>query len=114
MNMNEYQVEAKKTAGFPVASLNGQSVSWVYPALGLAGEAGEVAEKLKKVFRNKDGVMDIDDITAITKELGDVLWYVATLADEIGVTLEEVAMTNVLKLRSRQERGVIKRSGDER
>jgi NTP pyrophosphatase (non-canonical NTP hydrolase) len=75
----------------------------------LTGEAGEVAEKVKKMVR--DGTLDTE---GLKKELGDVLWYLAALASDLGVTLEEVAAGNVTKLRSRAERGVIGGSGDNR
>jgi len=103
MTFNEYQEEPKKTAIYPT------EYRLVYPALGLTGEAGEVAEKVKKMVR--DGKLDTD---GLKKELGDVLWYLAALASDLGVTLEEVAAGNVAKLRSRAERGVIGGSGDNR
>ena len=103
MTFNEYQEEAKKTAIYPA------EYRLVYPTLGLTGEAGEVAEKVKKMVR--DGKLDAD---GLKKELGDVLWYLAALATDLGVTLEEVAAGNVAKLRSRAERGVIGGSGDNR
>jgi len=103
MTFNEYQEEAKKTAIYPT------EYRLVYPTLGLTGEAGEVAEKVKKMVR--DGKLDTD---GLKKELGDVLWYLAALASDLGVTLEEVATANVVKLRSRSERGVIGGSGDNR
>lgn len=114
MTMNEYQIEAKKTADFPTVMVGNEEVSWIYPAMGLAGEAGEVVEKLKKILRNKEGKITLEDVVAVTKEIGDVLWYLAILADELGVELENAAMGNVMKLRSRQERGVIKSVGDDR
>ena len=103
MTFNEYQEEAKKTAIYPT------EYRLVYPALGLTGESGEVAEKVKKMVR--DGKLDSE---GLKKELGDVLWYLAALASDLGVTLEEVAVSNVAKLRSRAERGVLGGSGDNR
>jgi NTP pyrophosphatase (non-canonical NTP hydrolase) len=103
MMFNEYQEEAKKTAIYPA------EYRLVYPALGLTGEAGEVAEKVKKMVR--DGKLDAE---GLKKELGDVMWYLAALASDLGVTLEEVAAANVAKLRSRAERGVLGGSGDNR
>ena len=103
MRFNEYQEEASKTAIYP------EQYNIVYPALGLAGEAGEVAEKVKKHIR--DGVLNVDDLK---KELGDVLWYLAAIASDLGLNLDDVAESNLKKLRSRKERGVISGSGDNR
>ena len=85
-----------------------------YPALGLCGESGEVAEKIKKIIRDKDGVYTQEDKDEILKELGDVLFYVTALAEDLGFTLEDVAMRNVEKLMSRKERNVIHGDGDNR
>lgn len=82
----------------------------VYPALGIAGEAGEISEKVKKWLR---GDRDLD-AAELVKEAGDVLWYLASLADDLGYTLEDVARKNVEKLSSRKERGVVKGNGDNR
>ena len=82
----------------------------VYPALGLAGEAGEIAEKVKKWLRG-DKELDKQELL---KELGDPLWYIAALADDLGFTLQDVVDANIAKLESRKERGVVKGSGDNR
>ena len=103
MRFDEYQEEAKKTAIYP------DQYKVVYPALGLAGESGEVAEKVKKHIR--DGVLNVDDLK---KELGDVLWYLAAIASDLGLNLDDVAESNLQKLRSRQARGVISGNGDNR
>ena len=103
MRFNEYQEEASKTAIYP------EQYKIVYPALGLAGEAGEVAEKVKKHIR--DGVLNVEDLK---KELGDVLWYLAAITSDLGLSLDDVAESNLQKLRSRQARGVIGGSGDNR
>jgi NTP pyrophosphatase (non-canonical NTP hydrolase) len=109
MDFKEYQEKSRKTALYPDKDNN-----FVYPTLGLSGEAGEVAEKIKKVIRDKDGI--IDDVTReeIKKELGDVLWYVAQLATELGLSMDEIAQKNIEKLLSRMERGVLQGSGDNR
>jgi NTP pyrophosphatase (non-canonical NTP hydrolase) len=108
MNFHEYQQKAGETALYPN---RGNHIA--YPALGLAGEAGEVAEKVKKVLR---GDREIDDTfrNELEKELGDVLWYVAAMCHELGVDMQFVAEENIAKLASRKERGVIRGSGDDR
>lgn len=106
MNLNEYQIEARKTAIYPRIL-----TSVIYPTLGLVGEAGEVAEKVKKQIRDGDkGPSDED----IAKELGDVLWYVANLAMDLGYNLEVIARMNLDKLKLRQEKGKLGGSGDNR
>ena len=106
MNFNEYQKLARSTAVYP------EEYKVVYPALGLCGEAGEVADKIKKTIR---GDSSLDEVTgSIAGELGDVLWYVATLADDLGVELEDVAKWNVDKLQRRMKSNKIKGDGDNR
>lgn len=111
MNFNEYQRRARETAlGLATGKREDSPLGGlVYCAIGLAGESGEVVEKVKKAWR--DGDLDPD---AIERELGDVLWYVAMLADVLGRDLEDVARNNVHKLSDRKERGVLGASGDER
>ena len=103
MNFNEYQKESRGFAVYP------EEHAVVYPALGVAGEAGEVAEKIKKWLR--DGVLVLSDVE---KELGDVLWYVANLCSDLEISMEEVAIKNIEKLQDRKERNVIHGSGDNR
>ncbi len=86
----------------------------VYPTLGLANEVGEVAGKIKKIFRDKAGNISEEDRQALKYELGDVLWYFTQICTELGLTLEEVAEANLTKLSSRLERGTIQGSGDNR
>jgi len=88
--------------------------NYIYPTLGLSGEAGEVAEKVKKILRDKEGIVGESDKKEITKELGDVLWYLAQIATELDISLETVVEKNIEKLRSRKERGQISGSGDNR
>lgn len=112
MTLDEYQDSARSTALYPAHA------RVIYPALKLAGESGEVAEKLGKLIRD-DGYRVGEALTdaqrdALGKELGDVLWYVANLAADLGLTLEKVAEGNLAKLASRKERGVIGGSGDDR
>lgn len=108
MTLNEYQEAAKTTAVYPAH----QSI--IYPTIGLAGEAGEVADKVKKVLRDHAGQFDPIANREIIKEIGDVLWYCAILCRDLGYTLEAAAVINIDKLRSRQERGVISGNGDNR
>ena len=109
MNLNEYQRKARETALYPNAGDNP-----IYPTLGLAGEAGEVADKVKKVLRDNQGQFDHSARKALKLELGDVLWYVAQLSSELGFDLEEIGQSNLDKLSSRASRGRISGSGDER
>lgn len=109
MDLNQYQQQARLTAKYPDAGKNP-----IYPTLGLAGEAGEVADKVKKVLRDKNGDFDEDTCEAIKLELGDVLWYVSQLSSELGFELEDVAQSNLNKLSSRMDRGIIGGEGDNR
>jgi NTP pyrophosphatase (non-canonical NTP hydrolase) len=109
MNANDYQMAARKTAIYH-SNPNAQ----LYPYLGLAGETGEVCEKVKKIIRDKNGKFGPDDVAAIKKELSDVCWYVANIAADLNLTLEEVFQCNIDKLKDRQERGVLQGSGDNR
>lgn len=104
-----YQFEARKTAIYPD---RGENI--IYPTLGLNGEAGEVAEKVKKLIRDKESKYDPEFTEEIADELGDVLWYVAALCDEMGFSMANVAKKNLEKLNSRAERDVLSGSGDNR
>lgn len=108
MRLSDYQHQSRQTAEYP-------REAWLaYPALGLAGEAGEVAEHAKKAIRDDRGTVSEERKAAMSKELGDVLWYVAQLATELGLDLDQIAEENLAKLLSRQRRGVLSGSGDER
>lgn len=107
-----YHLAAIRTATYPKA--NGNVYDLMYPALGLVGEAGEVANKIKKILRDNGGIITNDVRMAVLDELGDTLWYINALASDLGSSLEEVAARNVEKLRSRQERNAISGSGDTR
>jgi len=109
MDFNEYQTKSRKTAGYPAI---GHPV--IYPTLGLANEAGEVAGKVKKVFRDKEGQISEETREALKAELGDVLWYLAQVATELNLSLDEIAEYNIEKLYSRLERGKIQGEGDDR
>ena len=108
MTFEDYQKEAPKTALYP------EAYRLVYPALSLAGEAGELANKVKKVLRDHGGRLSEEAREAILAELGDVLWYVAQVATDLGESLEAVAQANLAKLRSRKERGRLGGDGDDR
>ena len=108
MEFSDYQRFSRRTAEYP-------REAWLsYPALGLAGEAGEVAEHAKKAIRDDGGTVTDERRAALAAELGDVLWYTAQLASELGLELEDIARGNLEKLFSRQARGVLSGSGDHR
>ena len=109
MNFSEYQEKSRATAKYPVI---GHGV--VYPTLGLVNEAGEVAGKIKKVFRDKNGEISAETREALKAELGDVLWYLAQTCTELDISLDEVAESNITKLLDRQARGKIQGDGDNR
>lgn len=115
MTLDDYQKQAIKTDlmgnGKPVPVTD---PAYVAKILGLVGEAGEVAEKYKKIIRDKKGVVSELDKQELTKELGDVLWYVSALAVYLEIPLEIVAKTNLEKLHSRKSRGTSRGSGDNR
>ena len=109
MDFNTYQKKARLTAQYPNLGSNN-----IYPTLGLVGEAGEVAEKVKKVIRDKNGLFDEESIAGIKKELGDVLWYLSNLCTELGFSFDDVALQNLEKLKLRAINGRISGSGDDR
>jgi NTP pyrophosphatase (non-canonical NTP hydrolase) len=108
MEMRDYQGAAVRTAVY------GERFKVVYPALGLASEAGEVAGKIKQVLRDQEGDFGKAPLEALEDELGDVLWYVAVLAADLGLSLEDLAARNLEKLQSRRARGRLSGEGDER
>jgi NTP pyrophosphatase (non-canonical NTP hydrolase) len=109
MNFNDYQTQSRRTARYPSI---GHPV--VYPTLGLTNEAGEVAGKIKKIFRDKAGEISLAEREALKGELGDVLWYLAQVCTELDISLDEVAGHNLEKLFSRLDRGRIGGEGDDR
>jgi NTP pyrophosphatase (non-canonical NTP hydrolase) len=109
MDFTEYQTQSRRTAKYPAI---GHPV--IYPTLGLTNEAGEVAGKIKKIFRDKGGVIGEAEREALKSELGDVLWYLAQVCTELDILLEDVAGYNLKKLLDRLERGKIGGSGDNR
>lgn len=110
MHFDQYQKKASETA---IYRENGW-LRIVYPTMGLPGEAGEVANKVKKVYRDKDGHFSQEDRDAIAKEIGGVLWYCAALATDLGLSLDDIAKGNLKQLRKRLEKGTISGSGDDR
>lgn len=113
LTLNDYQRRATRTSTYPNVGEN-----FVYPAMGVAGEGGECCDKAKKYWRNNDSLDPInltsEQQVAIIKEMGDTLWYLAALASELDITLEDVAKLNLEKLNDRKERGVLKSEGDNR
>ncbi len=111
MNLNEYQENAISTAIYPNQnSIHGS----IYCTLKLNGEAGEVAEKIGKILRDDSGKISDEKRMDLIKELGDVLWYIANLADELSVSLEAVADINLKKLAQRKANNTLHGSGDNR
>ena len=109
MDFKTYQKNARLTAQYPNLGSN-----YIYPTLGLVGEAGEVAEKVKKVIRDKNGVFDDESKKGLKKELGDVLWYVSNICTEFNFSLDDIALQNLEKLKLRADKGNISGSGDDR
>lgn len=105
----DYQTESRKT--YADIAVSGDVV---YPTLGLVNEAGEFAGKLKKVYRDKDGHIDPETHEMMKHELGDVLWYLTQICTNLGMTLEEIAEANLVKLFDRLDRGTIRGDGDNR
>ena len=111
MNLDEYQLACGETANYPGS---GELLGLLYTSLGLAGESGELCDKVKKVIRDSNMKLTDERREALVYELGDVLWYVARTAHELGITLSEVARLNIDKLSSMKERGKISGEGDNR
>ena len=108
MNFSEYQERAMATAIYP------SDYKVIYPALGLVGEVGEIANKVKKIIRDDDGKITKERREDLAGEISDTLWYIAALATDLGLNLDDIAKENLEKLASRQERGVLGGSGDTR
>jgi NTP pyrophosphatase (non-canonical NTP hydrolase) len=106
---DQYQEQARETAIYPHLGGN-----LYYPVLGLCGEAGEVAEKVKKIYRDDNGIVTDAKTEEIAKELGDVLWYVANVCCELNISMSKVALLNIAKLRERQANNKLQGSGDNR
>jgi NTP pyrophosphatase (non-canonical NTP hydrolase) len=107
-DLDMYQKVAKTTAIYP------REQAIIYPTLGLTGEAGEVANKVKKIIRDGTNKNNENLVQEISSEIGDVLWYIAVLADDVGVKLSDIANNNLIKLENRKKKGTIHGSGDDR
>lgn len=112
-SFNEYQQETDSTAIYPDAGM-GTTEAVTYVALGVAGEAGEVAEQIKKLLRDDDGNLTSEREAKIKKEIGDVLWYLARMCVELDFELDDVAVDNLAKLQSRQRTGALHGEGSSR
>ena len=107
-DLDMYQQVAKTTAIYP------REQAIIYPTLGLTGEAGEVANKVKKIIRDGSNKTSEDMVQAISSEIGDCLWYIAVLADDVGIKLSDIANANLEKLANRKKNNTIHGSGDTR
>ena len=107
-DLDMYQQVAKTTAIYP------REQAIIYPTLGLTGEAGEVANKVKKIIRDGTNKNNENLVQEISAEIGDCLWYISVLADDIGVKLSDIANSNLEKLENRKKKGTIHGSGDDR
>ena len=108
MTFNEYKDEAIKTAIYP------QKYKTIYPTLGMCGECGEVAEKIKKVVRDNQGIFDTDKTKEIEKELGDDLWYIANICNDLNIDFDNVAQNNINKINARLQNNTLHGNGDNR
>lgn len=108
-NLDEYQSQAMELAFYPCIGSN-----FIYPTLGLVGEAGEVAEKIKKLIRDDHSEISKAKSDELREEIGDVLWYISALATEFNLSLSEIATSNITKLRKRKAAGTLRGSGDKR
>lgn len=108
LSLNDYQTQAASTA------IYSDSYAVNYPILGLAGEAGEVANKYKKVLRDHNGQLSDEIRLKLADEVGDCLWYIAAIARDLGVSLQDIAKNNLDKLKARAAANTLKGSGDNR
>lgn len=113
MDFNYYQIECRKT-DVGTSAQDCLEPGWLYYVLGAGGEMGEMTEKIKKLFRDKKGIIDDEFKDAVKKEMGDVQWYLARLADQFDIEFNDVAITNINKLMSRYKRNKLHGDGDDR
>jgi NTP pyrophosphatase (non-canonical NTP hydrolase) len=111
MTLNDYQTKARETAVYPKTSVQ---TNIFYPTLGLAGEAGEIANKVKKVIRDDNSQLTEERRLDLLDECGDVLWYLAELVGELGASFDEVAENNLQKLANRKAKNTLQGAGDKR
>ncbi len=109
MKFNDYQKKSQETAHYPKTLR-----ILAYTTIGLAGETGELLNKIKKVYRDDKGILSAARKEEIAAELGDVLWYLSQIATDCGLSLKDIARENIKKLQSRKKRGVLHGSGDNR
>lgn len=114
MNFLDYQYGTQKTALYPGAGNPHSTEGLAYVTLGLVGEAGEIANKVKKILRDDNGAISVGVRDTLVDEAGDVAWYLSQLCDQLGVSMEQVCRLNLQKLADRAKRNVIKGSGDNR
>lgn len=108
MRVEDYESIIQQTAVYP------KKIGLLYTALGLCGEAGEVAEKIKKLYRDNGGEVTLKTTYDLQKELGDVIWYVTAMASELGLSLAAIMEANYDKLIKRRETNTLHGSGDNR
>ena len=108
MEFDKYQQLIETTRIYP------EDMKIVYPCLGLSGEVGEVCDKIKKIYRDKEGVVSFNDKQEIAKEMGDVLWYLASLTTDLDLNMNDIALTNIQKILNRKQNGKIVGNGDNR
>lgn len=113
MDFNEYQKKCRLT-DLGTSAQDFLKPGWMYYVLGAAGESGEMLEKIKKLFRDKKGIVDDEFKAMLIKEMGDIQWYLARLADNFDIEFNDIAQTNIDKLLSRLERGKLHGEGDDR
>ncbi len=113
MNFREYQIKTRRT-DVGTSAQDCIKPGWLYYVLGIAGESGEFAEKIKKLFRDKKGIIDAEFKEAVIKEIGDILWYQARFLDSLDINFNDVAATNITKLLDRMKRNKLHGEGDNR
>lgn len=115
MDFSDYQVASIPTSAFNVEPLKDEKVAKLcYLTLGLTGESGEFAEKVKKIVRDKNGQVSDSDLLALAKEMGDILWYLSQISTVLDVELDTIAKINLRKIQSRKKNDSLHGEGDDR